>query len=301
MTNGITATLHFHDGKPEGIIAATLDNWTGNILVTPRVEIEKALCEEVAQHTGIYMLVGENADKPMIYLGEAENIEDRIRRHGQEKDWWVKAILITSKSNDLDIADAKYLEARLLTKAKEVGNADLNNKRLPNVPRLERPKQAALEKFLENLDIVLPALRCDYFVDNRRSEVSRKSVGGEQAFEISLKEHGIAATARIVGGEFIVQKESGARYSWESKNEFDHAYAKLHSKLVEKGVLVPVQNSKNKMSQREFASDYKFSSVSAAAAVIHGYPVSGPKVWKVQGMRKSYKQWEKERIQLGQS
>jgi hypothetical protein len=119
--------LFFIDGRPDGMLTAKEFNWTGHVLMTPRTQFSEALKRKETGYTGIYLLFGEKEGEPLAYIGEADNVGDRIRNHDIKKDWWTSAILITSADNKLNKAHVRYLEARLIELA-------INIKKITNEP-----------------------------------------------------------------------------------------------------------------------------------------------------------------------
>src|SRR5262249_26690743 len=98
---GQSLELFFIDGRPDGMLTAEVFNWTGHVLLTPRTQISEALKRQEARYTGVYILFGENDEGPLAYIGEGDDISDRIRSHAIKKDWWTSAALITSAANNL--------------------------------------------------------------------------------------------------------------------------------------------------------------------------------------------------------
>jgi len=285
---GRSLELFFIDGRPDGMLTAEVFNWTGHVLMTPRTQLSEALKRKEAGYTGVYLLFGEKQDgTPLAYIGEAEAVGDRIIKHDGNKDWWTSAILITSADNKLNKAHAKYLEARLIQLSKAINKIDLENGTTPIVPGLTEAAQANMEAFLENVLMVLPALKIDSFVKAARQEQPQGGDGsGVSLFELHVPSRHIHATARQIGGEFVVQKGSVAAKDWHSPGYENTTYARLYAELVKMGTL------REDGEHRVFSEDYAFASVSAAASVVNGHPTSGPLVWKVQGQQKTYKQWE---------
>lgn len=115
---GKSLELFFIDGRPDGILTAEVFNWTGHVLMTPRTRIADALSRPEAAYTGVYLLIGERDGEPLAYVGESDNIRERIKNHDAKKDWWEQAVLITTAANNLHKAHARYLEARLMARAK---------------------------------------------------------------------------------------------------------------------------------------------------------------------------------------
>jgi len=295
MTNtlaGRSLELFFIDGKPDGMLTAEVFNWTGHVLMTPRIQLGEALRREQAQYTSVYLLLGEREGAPLAYIGEAEDVSERIRNHDARKDWWTQVVIITAAANNLNKAHVKFLEARLVEQARGAGKIELENGNTPPRPSLSEAAQANMEVFLDYVLMVLPALRIDIFLQNTRPAlaVSMQTTGpATPTFELKSERHGLRATAQLVNGEFIVQAGSRARSAWGEGSE-DHSYAQLYTELVKTGVLVEHEG------YRVFAANYAFRSTSAAAAVIFGRPANGPNDWKVQGRAMTYKQWEEERL-----
>lgn len=81
---GRSLNLYFIDGKPDGLLTAEVFNWTGHVLMIPRTQIAGALGREEASRTGVYILLGDGADGPIAYIGEAEDIGKRLKEHAKE-------------------------------------------------------------------------------------------------------------------------------------------------------------------------------------------------------------------------
>ncbi|MEK7992672.1 MAG: GIY-YIG nuclease family protein [Planctomycetota bacterium] len=287
--------LFFIDGRPDGMLTAEVFNWTGHVLMTPRTQLSEALRRAEAQYTGIYLLFGEKEGASVAYIGEAEDVSDRIRSHDAQKDWWTQAILITSAANNLNKAHVKYLESRLVEEARAVGKIVLENGNTPPRPGLSEAARANMEAFLEYVLMILPALRIDCFLRNTRPALDHQSrtspVIQYPHFELISERSGVSATAHLIDGEFVVQAGSSARASWVGQGSEGHTYAQLYAELVRTAVLVDQNN------QKVFSTSYAFKSPSAAAAVIQGRPTNGTIDWKISGTNKTYKQWEAETLQ----
>lgn len=291
---GRSLQLYFVDGRPDGMVTAEVFNWTGHVLVAPRTQIRTALSRREARRTGVYLLLGEREGMPVAYVGEAEEISARIRSHDAAKDWWDSAVVMTSHSNILNKAHVKYLEARLVQEARAIGRVSLDNSNAPTRPNLSEADQANMETFLEHLLMVLPALRIDVFVSNKRptkpgTEPTHLESG--QFFELLSQKQGLKATAVLQAGEFVVQAGSLARLKWAARGS-EHSYGKLHAELVRSGIL------REEGRHCVFTENYAAKSPSAAAAVISGRPTNGRTAWKVKGEKRTYKQWEAEQLGL---
>jgi hypothetical protein len=288
-TTGRSLELFFIEGRPDGMLTATVFNWTGHILMTPRTRIVQALNRPEAAYTGVYLLLGEKDGKPLAYIGESDNVRDRIKNHDAKKDWWEQAVLITTAANNLNKAHVRYLEARLVAKAKEVGKVALDNGTNPVAAGLGEAARADMEVFLDFLWMALPALRVDLFLQHAKpkgSSISGTPSGESPVFELVSKKYALHAKARLVDGEFVVLEGSTARSTWVSTAQTKSGYASLREELEASGILV------QQAGVSLFTSSYAFSSPSAAAAVVQGRPANGRIEWHVQNSVMTYHEWE---------
>jgi hypothetical protein len=296
ISQGRSLELFFVDGRPDGMLTAEVFNWTGHVLRTPRTQIKEALARREAGFTGVYVLFGEKDEKPLIYIGEAEDIGTRLRDHAIKKEWWDHAVLITSAANNLHKAHIKYLESRLVEIAREVGNADLENGNTPTRSSLSEAAQSNMESFIETLMMVLPAIRIDAFLTKRRSRsilapnpaLSQNDI----RFSFKMPRHGVDALAELRQGEIIVKAGSRVRAAWVGESRHNSHYFKLREELVRNGII------RSDETGAVTTEDYAFSSPSAAAAVIAGRSANGRTSWILVGTDITYADWEEANLQL---
>lgn len=291
-TKGRSLELYFIDGRPDGMLTAEVFNWTGHVLRTPRTQIAEALRRPEGARTGVYLLTGPGEDRERIYVGEAEDLQNRIKGHVSGKDWWETALLISTSGDALHKAHVKYLEARLVEIAREVGKTELDNANTPARSSLSEAATANMEAFLETLLMVLPAIGVDAFLSKKRT----KSVSDEGApsataevepvFEMRVPKHGLHATAALRDGEMVVQKGSVVRGIWAGDRRKKTSYWQIHDDLI-MGEIIEVQGEVGC-----FAVEFAFSSPSAAAAVVAGRSSNGRTSWIHKASGKTYAEWE---------
>jgi len=294
MSKLISLELFFIDGKPDGMLTVEVFGWTGHILVLPRTRLVDALKRKESSYTGVYILLGEKDDEPLAYIGEGESISKRIKQHDSKKDWWTKAVLITSTANNLNKAYVRYMEARLIQEGIGADNIKLDNGTSPPLPSLNESSMANMEEFIGQLLMALPAVQVDLFVSKVKVDKPKQTTHYDESpiFELTLKKEGVKATAILDDGEFVIQQGSLARGEYIGKRIDKTHYWKIYDKLVEQGILVKHGSSDNLV----FTESYAFSSTSADGAVCNGRSTSGPIAWKVQGTKQTYREWEAEKL-----
>lgn len=304
---GRSLELYYIDGRPDGMLTAEMFNWTGHVLMTPRSQLSDALVRPEASSAGVYLLFGERDGEPLAYIGEGEDISARIKSHDVGKDWWATAILVTTAGNKLNKAHVRYLEARLIEEARRIGRTPLDNGTNPARPSLSEADVAKMEAFLENLLVVLPAVRVDTFIQRARKPLPARLTAAPSStaaaaapaellipdesprFILQVRKHGLTATAIVEDGEFVVEAGSMARLQWEGREVAASGYARLHQELQRSGVLIGVGP------HCEFTTSYAFNSPSAAAAVVTGRQTNGALEWRTASGQ-TYKDWEAARL-----
>lgn len=303
---GRSLELYYIDGRPDGMLTAELFNWTGHVLMAPRTQIAQALARPEASYAGVYLLLGEKDDQPLAYVGEGEDISARIRSHDVSRDWWTSVVLVTAAANKLNKAHVRYLEARLVAQAKAIGRVPLDNGTSPSVPSLSEADVAKMEAFIENLFVVLPAVRVDMFIQRTRPapQPQRNTVadpvrgtptvavpadasqeGTRFRLELPRKEF-VADAVLNERGEFVVLAGSHA-----GEKRTAGGYATLREELERAGVIGAAADG-----EQRFLSSYAFASPSAAGSVATGRSTNGVTAWKHVETGKTYKEWEADRL-----
>lgn len=297
---GKTIRIYLVSGRPSGIRVAEVLNWSGKVVVAPRSELAEQLKRKEARKTGVYCLVGPDPEAPAkekVYVGEADNMANRIANHARDdsKDFWSQTIVISSSDDNLTKTHARYLEARLIDEAKAARRATIANATTPEGGAIPEPDRDAMEEFLEYTRLVLGVLGFSFLqpVVTETGLPANVQAGGTDEVVLSpifrLDQGKFHATAREVDGELIVFKGAIARRhgvdSWA-------AYRSLREQLEADGRLEPTDDPDT----LRFTVDVPFKSPSAAAVSVLARNAPGPLAWKVEGTGQTYKDWAEARL-----
>ncbi len=260
-----TIKLFLPTGEATGIRTAEIMNWTGKAIAGPRSEIDTLLQRDELDRPGVYILLGsDDSGDPLIYIGEAECVQGRLKQH-KNKEFWVQVIAFTSKDENLTKGHIKYLEGELITKAIAVGKATLDNNQGGKAV-LPESDVADMEVFLSKLYQLLPVLGTDVFT----SATEKKP---KAAHLLTCKKgKNIVATGQRSSNGFVVFKGSFAAEA--ETRAVPEVVTKNRAKLIAKQILVLADGV------YEFTKDYEFSSPSLAAAVVRGSSANGLIEWK---------------------
>lgn len=264
-----TIKIFLVHGDPKRLRTAELSNWTGKAVAGPRSEFDGVLSREESDSSGIYFLTGADPEsgKPAIYVGEAENIRDRIKAH-LEKDFWNQIIFFISKDENLTKAHIRYLEGKLIDQARKSGRAVVTNGQSSGA-RLPESDREDMEIFLEKINQLLPVLGVELLVPS-----ASKAVGESEHKKLFCEIKGVKAEGHLAPNGFVVLKGSEAVLTDRASSQKWPWAMNMRQRLKDEGVL------ETKGSTLVFTSDAEFTSPSSAAAVIHGGHANGLTAWK---------------------
>ncbi len=270
-----TIKLFLPHGDAKRLRVGEVSNWTGKALAAPRTELEDLLGREELESSGVYFLLGVNADNGanLAYIGEAEVIRDRLKQH-KAKDFWNSVVIFVSKDENLTKAHIRYLENRLLQEAKTIGRYALENSNSSN-PRLPESDREDMEVYLSRIRQVLPVLGSDIL-----SPISGSTKPAHPQPQLICRIKNALARGRRTEGGFVVFAQSTAVLAIRpsAQTQYPNTVA-TRQRLIQEQTLV------EKGGRYVFIKDVEFSSPSAAAAVVHGGSANGLTAWKDESGR----------------
>ncbi|WP_372073576.1 GIY-YIG nuclease family protein [Tistrella mobilis] len=304
---GRTLKLYLVDGSPSGVITAELGISSVRAVVASRTALPELIRREEATRTGIYLLVGPDADVPgrqLVYVGEGDQVKTRLAAHDSDesKEFFTRAVLVVTKDENLTKAHGRYLESRIIAAIRNAGRATLVNGTRPPFKGLPEPEIADMERVLDEIEILLPVLGFDVLrpaghdavASVRRVEPApdpATAAGSSEAAPIFIfTEAGTNAKAREAGDEFVVLAGSTAK-SQEVPSCID-GLKRRRAQMVADGKLAQTEDPKF----LRFVADTAFDTPSGAAGVIYGGNVSGPRYWRHETSSQTYGDWRKSRI-----
>lgn len=259
-----TIKLFLVHGSPSGLRTAELSNWSGKAIAAPRTEISELVKREELSSPGFYLLTGvdpESGDRA-IYIGEAENVGNRLKGHAA-KDFWNSATVFVSKDENLTKAHIRYVEGVLIEKANNNGNAVVMNSASSGA-KLPESDAAEMDIFLEKCLQLLPVLGISDF----NEKVDQASDSKELLY---CKIKGLTATGKRTASGFVVFE--GSQAVLEHRPSAKRMRAK-REQLIEKGLLQEQDNC------LVFTKDVEFGSPSTAGSVVRGGNTNGLTNWK---------------------
>lgn len=269
-----TIKIFLVDGEPNGFKTVELSNWIGQAIIIPRNKLKSIKNRADCGKPAVYFLIGKNNEEDLlstVYIGEAENLWNRLTTHDNSKDFWFTAVAFISKDSNLTKAHVKYLESRCVDLASQVKRYNLENGTKPTSPLLSEADIAEMEEFLDNLKLLLTAVGYPIL-----QEITSKNKNNTSDPLFICRGKGVLASGRMTNEGFVVYK--GSTLTTQTSNAVMERNQKNIEKLINNGYL-----EKQNEIIYIFIKDYVFNSPSAASDIILGNSTSGWKKWKNEG------------------
>lgn len=267
MAYGKAIELFLVNGTAESLITAELSNWNGKAIKIPRKEVQQCKREDIKNEGVYFLFCKENNGNDSVYIGEAENVLDRLNQHlrdynsDKEKYYWNTAVIFIG--TDLNKALIRYLENRFVDIARDCGRYQVLTKNTYKNTVMKESQIASMEEFIDNVKIIINTL--GYKVLEPISHVD------ESTIYLYCKGSGGSAKGFVSSGGFTVLK--GSKISDHIVSSFEmrgKTYFNLRNNLIEDHIIV----------DGAFVKDYEFNAPSAASAVILGRTSNGNVDWK---------------------
>lgn len=291
MARGKSIRIYLADGTVTGIRHAEVVNWTGQAFICPRTRLTELAQWEQTRRPGVYALFGIDSDtaQPLAYIGEAENVYDRIQQHVGGKEFWNEVAFFTNKDENLTKAHIRYLESRFLEIAMMGRRYKLENGNTPQRPALPLSDRDSMEEYVDLARSLFGVLGHRILEPPVVQLITPLPSGppGEEVeptptvnfvgTELFLSTSNLKAKAVLTDEGLVVR--AGSKAAREVMDSLSAGYRRLREGLFTQGILIDDGDS------LVFTSDQLFSSPSQAAAIIVGYSINGRHNWKDQSGR----------------
>lgn len=172
-TKAKTINLLLEDGTLKGVMCIEDSGWnSGELYSAPRESIKELISSDACKKFGVYLLISNN----MVYIGQSMDLATRIKQHLTGKDWWNRAIILTTKDDSLNRSDIDYLESVLIDKASKNHKLHCDNKKKGNPQKVTKFRKVELEQYLDEAFFLIKLIGVSIFHEERDTfEVQSKA------------------------------------------------------------------------------------------------------------------------------
>jgi hypothetical protein len=293
--------IFLNDGTVTGIKSAEIVNNTIQSITCPRPllsELQDSDRYPEAHKPGVYFLFGtdEETNEPKVYIGEAENVFERLKNHIVKKDFWTEVVFFVGKDENITKAHVGYLESRLVDIAKSTARGyKIDNTQTPKLKFLPKAEIAAMEEFLTHIQLLLGVLGHKLLEEVKKPLIATIAQGSNQIVPISsnlelfLSAKGVNARALQTNEGMVVLE--GSEAALKVTSSFQPWHSLYRDNLIKNGILKLDPLGDRYIFQR----DELFKSASPAAAIVLGNSANGLTSWK-DNSGKTLKDIETERM-----
>lgn len=274
---GKKLTVYMIDGTAYGPRLAEIGNWVGKAIYCQRASVNKILSRSEFDNPGIYCLKGDPTDEAFdekIYIGEAENIKNRLKQHLSDpnKDF-KELIFFVSKDELLTKTQIRYLESRLVQLAIEAKTAQIDNGNSPSLPTLHEADISDMEYFLDQIKLILPVMGFQFLIQSTVKPDPNEILNSQDSIQevYTIKTSSFKAKMTETDRGYIVLKGSEGKKNLS--RSCTETYRNMRKKLLETEIMV------EKGDRLVFAEDTIFNSPSAASNMILGRNSNGHLEW----------------------
>lgn len=281
MPVGKSIRVYLADATVAGVRYAELVNWTGQALACPRNRLGELSAWPEASKPGVYLLFEARLGdaKPLAYIGESENVAERLTSHDRQKEFWNEVVIFTSKDQNLTKAHVKFLESSLVAIARKADRYDLQNGNTPPESSLPRADRDAMVEFTENIRMVLGTLGYPILEPLLRSAPVQVQASSEPTTalakqtnsELTFRVNNLVASGALTDEGFVLRK--GSQVSATNTDSAAQKVVKLKEQLRADGRLMLEAD------HLILTEDVLLSSSSYAAVMVAGTSRSGPQSW----------------------
>ncbi|WP_246231167.1 GIY-YIG nuclease family protein [Mycolicibacterium sediminis] len=222
---------------------------------------------------GVYYLFGSNEDEaPQCYIGQSGSVGVRLQQHTSAKDFWTRAMVAVSLTNEWTSTHAAYLEWLSLGRARAAGRYNLVNGNQASNPFTPEPLEADCQEFIDTIAVLLATLGAPV-LDTVKPAMSlpTKTNSGEPE-SLFFREAGCEATGFQTPEGLLIL--AGSKGRPDTRKSARPGIAVQRAALEAEGVI--------KVGEHElvFLKDHLFGSPSAAGCALVGGENNGRTSWR---------------------
>ena len=283
MNSGKTFNLFLMDGEVTGRIKCTCPSWSGLLYKVPSAYLDKCKKIDRLKQCGVYFLFGKNAnEEDAVYIGQASNRKNgegvlfRVNEHLKDAFKFSEAIMLTTNDNSWGPTDISYLEHKFTKLAIDTNRYKVRNGNDPNPGNVTEEKEAELEGYAEQFQMMLDILGYKIFVPLEKESTPKIEEHKDNEMMLSLSRKikrsnkSIKAYCKHTSEGFVVL--AGSQIEETDSDSIRDSIKKIRHQCK--------QN--NEIKDGVLTKNYSFKSPSYAAEFVVGSSTSGQVTWKTE-------------------
>jgi len=265
-----TIQIFLPGGDPRGIRVVEITTGIVRVIEVPRSLLPEFLKMPESDQVALYFLVDkpEDVTDQKVYIGQSGDLRTRLATHNKEKEFWEKALVLISLTNNLTTTHVQFLEWHGLEATRKAGRYSDENGNGGSKPYTPAPLEADCLEIFDSSRTLLATLGYPIFDPVASAGSPTKT---EEIF--FCKGPGTNAKGLYTQEGFVVLKGSAGRKD-NVQSIAGTADERFRTSLIEAGVMRPEGDTVI------FDKDHLFRSPSMAAVALMGRTANGWLEWK---------------------
>jgi hypothetical protein len=200
-----TIQIFLPGGDPRGIRIAEITTRILQVIEVPRSLLSDFLKMPESNQVALYFLIGslDGSDDPEVYIGQTGDLRARLVSHNKNKDFWERALIVTSRTNSMTQTHALFLEWHCIQAIRQAGRYSDQNGTSGTRPHTPAPLQADCLEIFDTARTLLSTLGYPVF------ETVAKTTSTENSSDILYcNRPGVNGRGQYTSEGFVVLKES---------------------------------------------------------------------------------------------
>lgn len=265
-----TIQIYLPSGDPRGIRVAELTTSVTRVIEVPRALLNEFLLRPEAKQVGLYFLIGDDDDQdyPPVYIGQTGATGERLVDHHKKKEFWNRALVAVSLTNNMTQTHALYLEWLSIQQANEAGRYKAENGNGGSRPHTPAPLEADCQEFFETIRTLVATLGQPVFEPLVKT---KEAAGSPELFYFRSSSYD--ATGQYTEEGLVVLKGSRARKE-VAPSMVKYKSGSRRDALIKDGAMVLEGE------RYVFQRDVLFKTPSGASDTVAGASTNGWVMWK---------------------
>lgn len=268
-----TIQIYLPKGDPRGLRVAELTTSIVRITEVPRALLDEFQDTPEAKQVGIYLLINDDEDQdyPAVYIGQTGGVGKRLGEHHKQKEFWNRALVVVSLTNNLTQTHTLYLEWLGIKTANEAGRYKVENGTAGSKPHTPAPLEADCQEIFDTLRTLVATLGQPVFEPLAKGKDPSQTNAAADTFYLRSTKYDAAAEYTSEG--MVVLAGSKAKKEM-TPSMANGSFGKKRQSLVADGALVPEGEF------YVFKRNVLFKSPSGASDTVTGASTNGWDLWK---------------------
>lgn len=265
-----TIQIFLPGGDPQGIRIAEITTRIMQAIEVPRSLLADFLKMPESNQVAIYFLIGttDDIDDPQVYIGQTGDLSSRLTSHNKTKEYWERALIVTSRTNSMTQTHSLFLEWYCIQAVRKAGRYTDQNGNSGSRPHTPAPLEADCLEMFETASTLLATLGHPLFSPLKMDD--GKPDDDELFFCTGSDSDGRGLYTQE--GFVVLKGSSGRLESVPSMQKSTHL--KARQRIIDAGIM------KNEGGRLVFQKDHLFKSPSMAAIILMGRHANGWTDWK---------------------